>query len=107
VAGASSIPLQARVARLPQRAPLPTRVAARVRQQPDRRLGGHVPARRGDEVNIAARLEALNKDYGTTIIVSESTRERAGAERFDFALLDEARVRGRTTSSRIYRVGGR
>jgi len=61
----------------------------------------------GDEVNIAARLEALNKDYGTTIIVSESTRERAGAERFDFALLDEARVRGRTTPTRIYRVGGR
>jgi hypothetical protein len=31
----------------------------------------------GDEVNIAARLEALNKQYGTLIIVSEQTRERA------------------------------
>ena len=61
----------------------------------------------GDEVNIAARLEALNKDYGTSIIVSESTRDRAGADRFDFTLLDEARVRGRTTATRIYRVGGR
>jgi adenylate cyclase len=50
----------------------------------------------GDEVNIAARLEALNKEYGTSLIVSESTRDRAGAERFAFRLLDEARVRGRT-----------
>lgn len=58
----------------------------------------------GDEVNIAARLEALNKDYGTSIIVSEPTRDRAGPERFAFALLDEARVRGRTTPTRIYEV---
>ncbi len=58
----------------------------------------------GDEVNIAARLEALNKTYGTSIIVSESTRERAGAQRFSFGLLDEAMVRGRTTPTRIYKV---
>ena len=60
----------------------------------------------GDEVNIAARLEALNKEYGTSLIVSESTRDRAGAERFGFRLLDEARVRGRTTPTRIYEVAG-
>jgi adenylate cyclase len=60
----------------------------------------------GDEVNIASRLEALNKEYGTSIIVSEQTRERAGAERFACALLDEVQIRGRTTPTRIYRVGG-
>jgi len=60
----------------------------------------------GDEVNIAARLEALNKEYGTSIIVSEPTRDRAGPERFAFELLDEARVRGRTTPTRIYKVAG-
>jgi adenylate cyclase len=60
----------------------------------------------GDEVNIAARLEALNKDYGTAIIVSESTRDRAGPQRFVFELLDEARVRGRTAPTRIYKVAG-
>ena len=35
----------------------------------------------GDEVNIAARLETLNRTYRTSrtlIIVSESTREHAG-----------------------------
>jgi len=60
----------------------------------------------GDEVNIAARLEALNKEYGTSVIVSESTRDSAGPERFAFDLLDEARVRGRTTPTRIYKVAG-
>jgi adenylate cyclase len=58
----------------------------------------------GDEVNIAARLEALNKTYATSIIVSESTRDHAGPQRFAFALLDEALVRGRTTPTRIYKV---
>jgi adenylate cyclase len=60
----------------------------------------------GDEVNIASRLEALNKQYGTSIIVSEQTRDRAGAERFACVLLDEVQLRGRTTPSRIYRVDG-
>ncbi|MEQ9327383.1 MAG: adenylate/guanylate cyclase domain-containing protein [Rhodospirillales bacterium] len=30
----------------------------------------------GDPVNIAARLEALNKEYGSTIIISEETRQQ-------------------------------
>jgi len=58
----------------------------------------------GDEVNIASRLEALNKQYGTSIIVSEQTRNRAGPDRFACELLEEALVRGRTTATRIYRV---
>ncbi len=59
----------------------------------------------GDEVNIASRLEELNKKYGTAIIVSEQTRDRAGPERFAFELLDEALIRGRMTATRIYRLG--
>jgi adenylate cyclase len=58
----------------------------------------------GDEVNLAARLEALNKDYGSSIIVSGETRVRAGQEHLAFTLLDEVTVRGRTTSTRIYTV---
>jgi adenylate cyclase len=58
----------------------------------------------GDEVNLAARLEALNKDYGSSIIVSGETHVRAGQEQFAFTLLDEVTVRGRTTSTRIYTV---
>jgi len=58
----------------------------------------------GDEVNVASRLEALNKVYGSSIIVSGETRNQAGAEEFDFVLLDDAMVRGRTTPTRIYKV---
>jgi len=58
----------------------------------------------GDEVNVAARLEALNKEYGSSIIVSGETNKRAGPDRFAFTLLDEAKVRGRTMATRIYRV---
>jgi adenylate cyclase len=58
----------------------------------------------GDEVNVAARLEALNKQYGTSIIASEQTCERAGDGRYACVLLGEVQVRGRTTPTRIYRV---
>lgn len=58
----------------------------------------------GDEVNVAARLEALNKLYGTVLMVSEQTRLRAGEERFAFQLVDEVQLRGRTSNTRIYSV---
>jgi adenylate cyclase len=59
----------------------------------------------GDEVNIAARIETLNKLYQTTIMVSEQTRLKAGEDRFVFNLVDEVQLRGRTTMTRIYGVG--
>ncbi|MEO5700160.1 MAG: adenylate/guanylate cyclase domain-containing protein [Casimicrobiaceae bacterium] len=58
----------------------------------------------GDEVNIAARLETLNKDYGTPVLVTEQTRERAGEMQFAFTLVDEVQLRGRSTTTRIYSV---
>lgn len=58
----------------------------------------------GDEVNIAARLEALNKLYSTPILVTEQTRLKAGEEHFAFKLVDEVQLRGRSSHTRIYSV---
>ena len=55
----------------------------------------------GDEVNIAARLEQLNKKYGTYILVSESTVRGTGAD-FSFRPVDEIAVRGRVAPTRTY-----
>jgi len=55
----------------------------------------------GDEVNIAARLEQLNKKYGTYLLASESAVRAAGGE-FSFRLVDEVAVRGRAAPTRVY-----
>jgi class 3 adenylate cyclase len=47
----------------------------------------------GDAVNLAARLEQLNKDYGSRILVSERTAELAGKE-FAFNKLGAVFIRG-------------
>lgn len=57
----------------------------------------------GDEVNIAARLEQLNKSYGTYLLASESVVRAAGPG-FSFRLVDEIALRGRAGSTRVYTV---
>lgn len=58
----------------------------------------------GDEVNLAARLEQINKEHQTRIIVSERTRELAGADKFPFERIGSVTVRGRTVPTVIYTV---
>ncbi len=55
----------------------------------------------GDEVNIAARLEQLNKEYGTYILATERTVQEAG-EGFAFERIGEVTVRGRATPTTVY-----
>ncbi len=57
----------------------------------------------GDTVNLAARLEELNKQYGTRILVSQSTRDACG-ETFTFDPLGRVTVRGRSESVAIFSV---
>ena len=59
----------------------------------------------GDAVNLGARLESLNKDFGTRIIVSEPTRQ-ALSDSYAIRFLDNVVVRGKTTSTPIYEVTG-
>ena len=57
----------------------------------------------GDAVNVAARLEALNKEHGTRILISESTRQLAGSG-FAFTPLGNVTVRGKSEPVPIYTV---
>ena len=58
----------------------------------------------GDEVNLAARLEQINKEHGTRIIVSAHTRELASDVAARFTDLGERTVRGRQMPVRIFAV---
>ena len=58
----------------------------------------------GDNVNLTARLEQLNKDYGTRIIVADSTMAEIPDGRFAFRELGEVSVRGLNRPVRIYTV---
>jgi adenylate cyclase len=59
----------------------------------------------GDGVNLAARLEGLNKVYGTTILVSEAVWRRAGDE-FLFRRVDRVAVKGKTRAVSVYELVG-
>jgi adenylate cyclase len=59
----------------------------------------------GDGVNLASRLEGLNKQYGTSIIVSEAIMELA-REHYEFRLLDLVAVKGKSRAVRIYELLG-
>ncbi len=59
----------------------------------------------GDAVNLASRLEALNKQYQTSIIVSESIRAEVRDE-FAFRLLDRVAVKGKLQPITIYELLG-
>lgn len=50
----------------------------------------------GHTVNVASRIEGLNKDFGTTCLVSGAFRRAAGNAR-DFRLVDTMTVRGAQT----------
>jgi adenylate cyclase len=64
----------------------------------------------GNEVNTAARFEALNKDFGTRVILSGSTYadlERHRPGEFIVRTLTKVVVKGRTTSVMVYELVGK
>jgi adenylate cyclase len=61
----------------------------------------------GDEVNLGARLESLNKEYETTthIIISEATYE-AAKDGIDARPLGEVKVKGKSRPVVVYELCG-
>jgi adenylate cyclase len=59
----------------------------------------------GDGVNIAARLEGLNKEYGTHLCISHSVFKEAG-ERLCVRPIEDVAVRGRRTKIPVYELKG-
>ncbi len=57
----------------------------------------------GDNVNLASRLEGLNKQYQTQIMISEMTRNKT-SKKFITRELDLTRVKGRSQPVRIYEL---
>ncbi len=57
----------------------------------------------GNAVNLAARLEGVNKQYGTGILISDDTY-KAGGDDFTVRKLDRVRVVGIQTPVRLYEL---
>ncbi|MCP4878659.1 MAG: HAMP domain-containing protein [Gammaproteobacteria bacterium] len=56
----------------------------------------------GDAVNLAARLENLNKEYSTRLLISETSAAHLDA--FELTQIDEVTVRGQSRSIKIFTI---
>ena len=59
----------------------------------------------GDAVNVASRLEGVNKQYGTFILLSEATYQKV-AKKVHAREIDKVVVMGKTEPIRIYELMG-
>ncbi len=60
----------------------------------------------GDEVNLGSRLEGLNREYGTELLVGEGTALAAGPA-FLFREVDLVRLKGRSRTVRVHELVAR
>jgi adenylate cyclase len=58
----------------------------------------------GDAVNLASRLEGLNKEYGTHILISESTLRELHTDELMLREIDLIRVKGKLRPLTIYEI---
>lgn len=57
----------------------------------------------GDPVNLASRIQSLNKELGSDILVSGDTRRRLNGQ-FDLVPLPAVRVKGKSVEVEVYRL---
>jgi adenylate cyclase len=60
----------------------------------------------GDGVNTCSRVEGLNKEFGTTILITDATWEHVGDE-FECRPMPEAPLKGKTKVPRLFEVVSR
>lgn len=60
----------------------------------------------GDTVNVASRLESLNKTFRTKILISERVREKV-SEEFVLRFIGSVRIKGRDEPVNVYELVGR
>ncbi len=57
----------------------------------------------GDGVNTCSRVQTMNKEFGTTILITQTTYEEVKDE-FDCRLMPERELRGKTNALSLYEV---
>ncbi len=57
----------------------------------------------GDPVNLASRIQSLNKEFGSDILVSGETRRRLDGQ-FELVQLPAVRVKGKSVEVEVYRL---
>lgn len=57
----------------------------------------------GDGVNTCSRVQALNKEFGTTVLITQATFETLKDE-FECKAMPEKELRGRTQATKFYEV---
>jgi adenylate cyclase len=59
----------------------------------------------GDTVNFAARLEQLNKEFGSQLLVSAAVRNAVGEDGNDAVSLGEVAIRGYDQPMTVWQLG--
>jgi adenylate cyclase len=59
----------------------------------------------GDTVNFAARLESLNKEFNSQLLISDVVRDALGRDASDAVSLGEVAIKGYDRPMRVWQLG--